>query len=43
MRGRRASTPYLRFVRGADSSLQWNGVTIERLPAFDGSVAPAIE
>jgi FkbM family methyltransferase len=36
-------SPYLRFVRGSDSSLQWNGATIERLPAFSGRVAPAIE
>ncbi len=36
-------SPYLRFVRGSDSSLQWNGVTIERLPAFAAWVAPVIE
>jgi FkbM family methyltransferase len=35
--------PYLRFVRGSDRSLQWNGVTIERLPAFSGWIAPAID
>jgi FkbM family methyltransferase len=36
-------SPYLRFVRGSDGSLQWNGATIERLPAFSGRLAPAIE
>jgi FkbM family methyltransferase len=36
-------SPYLRFVRGADPSLQWNGVTIERLPAFAGRGGPVVE
>jgi FkbM family methyltransferase len=36
-------SPYLRFVRGSDGSLQWNGVTIERLPAFSACVPPVIE
>jgi FkbM family methyltransferase len=36
-------SPYLRFVRGADASLQWNGATIERLPGFAGWAAPVIE
>jgi FkbM family methyltransferase len=35
--------PYLRFLRGADSSLQWHGATIERVPAFDGWAPPIIE
>jgi FkbM family methyltransferase len=33
--------PYLRFLRGADPALEWRGVEVRRLPAFDG-VAPPI-
>ncbi|HTV46273.1 MAG TPA: FkbM family methyltransferase [Stellaceae bacterium] len=36
-------SPYLRFLRGSDRSLQWNGVRIERVPAFDDWAPPVIE
>ena len=28
--------PYVRFLEGADPTLRWNGVTVLRLPGFDG-------
>jgi len=34
-------TPYIQFVRGADTSLAWRGATIYRYASFD-KVAPAI-
>jgi FkbM family methyltransferase len=35
--------PYLRFVRGGDPSLKWNGATVLHLPAFDRYDPPVIE
>jgi FkbM family methyltransferase len=34
--------PYLRFVRGTDRTLDWRGVEILRLPAFDQMKAPLV-
>jgi FkbM family methyltransferase len=35
--------PYLRFLRGSDRSLQWNGVKIQRVSAFEGWAPPVLE
>lgn len=35
--------PYLRFVAGADDTLQWDGVDVFRLPAFEGFARGNIE
>ncbi len=34
--------PYLRFLKGTDASLDWRGVEVLRLPAFDGMRAPVL-
>lgn len=34
--------PYLRFLRGADPALDWRGVEVRRLPAFDGVAPPVL-
>lgn len=34
--------PYLRFLRGADTALEWRGVEVRRLPAFDGIGVPVL-
>jgi FkbM family methyltransferase len=34
--------PYLRFLRGADAALEWRGVEVRRLPAFDGVAPPVL-
>jgi len=38
-----AVAPYLRFLRGGDASLKWNGANVFRLPAFDDWKAPIFE
>ena len=35
--------PYLRFIVGSDDTLQWDGVDVFRLPAFDGFTRAVIE
>ena len=35
--------PFIRFLEGADPTLRWNGVTVLRLPGFDGWAAPVVE
>lgn len=37
-----ALTPFLRFLKGHDPSLTWNGAEVLRLPGFDGLMAPLI-
>lgn len=34
--------PFLRFVKGSDPSLDWRGVEIIRLPAFDAHPGPVV-
>mgnify|MGYP005854836955 CR=1 FL=1 len=34
--------PYLRFLRGGDAALDWRGVEVRRLPAFDGIAPPVL-
>lgn len=34
--------PYLRFIRGSDSSFYWRGVRIVRFPSFDNVASPVI-
>ena len=38
-----AIVTYLRFLRGSDPGLRWNGVSIDRLPAFDNMLPPIFE
>ena len=38
-----AIVTYLRFLRGGDPGLRWNGVAIDRLPAFDTVPPPILE
>jgi FkbM family methyltransferase len=35
--------PYMRFVRGSDPSLRWNGTTVIHLPGFEHFDPPVIE
>ena len=35
-------TPFLRFLRGSDSSLDWRGAQVLRLPGFDGLQPPLL-
>ncbi len=35
--------PYLRFIRGGDPTLRWNGVAVLKLPAFDDQAAIVVE
>lgn len=35
--------PFIRFLEGTDPTLRWNGVTVLRLPGFDGWAAPVVE
>jgi FkbM family methyltransferase len=37
-----AVAPYLRFISGADPSLDWRGVEVLRLPAFDSVPPPVV-
>lgn len=36
-------SPYLRFLRGTDPTLRWNGVNVLRVPSFDGLPSPIVE